>query len=222
MLRIGLLLSGCGALDGSDPTQVVLWRLVAAREGHVLVPMAPDVEQHDVVGPQGVVGGPGRRARDEAMRLTGGVIESAAAIRPDEIDVLVVPGGMGAAKTLCDAAVTEPVSVLPEPGALARGLTEAGGVVVAVDEAVVWAAYVFAEHAPLDLATDDRFPVERDLRANGHRPVDTQTAPVVDTTHRVVSHWIPASLDVAGVLEHIGTLLDAADRLLARDREQHT
>lgn len=220
MLRIGLLLTGCGALDGSDPTQVVLWRLVAAREGHVLVPMAPDVDQHDVVGPRGVVAGARRRVTDEAVRLTGGVIESAAAVRPDEIDVLVVPGGMGAAKTLCDAAVAEPVTALPEPAALARALTGAGGVVVVVDEAVAWAAHVFAERAPLDLATDDRFPVERDLREQGHRPVEAGTAPVVDATARVVSHWIPASLDVARMLEHTESLLTTADRLFDRDRSR--
>jgi enhancing lycopene biosynthesis protein 2 len=217
VLRIGLLLTGCGALDGSDPTQVVLWRLVAAREGHVLVPMAPDVDQHDVVGPQGVVAGARRRVSDESMRLTGGVIESAARVRADEIDVLVVPGGLGAAKTLCDAAVTEPVTVLDGPAVLARALTGAGGVVVVVDEAVVWAAHVFAERAPLDLATDDRFPVERDVRDQGHRPVAAGADPVVDATARVVSHWIPASLDVARMLEHTETLLATADRLFDHD-----
>lgn len=218
MLRIGLLLSGCGTLDGSDPTQVVLWRLVAVRRGHLVIPVAPDVEQHDVVGPRGPVPGATRRVHDEARRLTAGLIENVDEVQPDEIDALVVPGGMGAVKTLCDAAVSEPVRCLEGPARLARALIARGGVVVAVDEACVWAAHVLGERPGVSIASDGRQAVDADIRSAGHHPVAMpDEGVVVDTDARTITHWMDPTADAATLEAETGRVLDALESLLRAD-----
>ena len=215
MLRIGLLLSGCGTLDGSDPTQVVLWRLVAVRRGHLVIPMAPDVEQHDVVGPRGPVAGTPRRVHDEARRLTAGLIENVDDVRADEIDALVVPGGMGAVKTLCTAAASEPVRCLEGPARLTRGLIAGGGAVVAIDEACVWVAHVLGDRADVRIASDGRAAVDADIRSAGHLPVAVPDEDVVvDDDARTITHWMGPTADAATLEAETERVLDALESLL--------
>ena len=47
--RVGVLLSGCGRLDGSDVSESILTLLVIERAGALAVCAAPDAEQPAVV-----------------------------------------------------------------------------------------------------------------------------------------------------------------------------
>ena len=47
--RVGVLLSGCGRLDGSDISESILTLLVIERAGALAVCAAPDAEQPAVV-----------------------------------------------------------------------------------------------------------------------------------------------------------------------------
>lgn len=205
MLRIGLLLTGAGATDGSDPLQVVAWRIAAAQRGHVLVACAPDVAQHDVVGLRGV-SDESRHALTESARLASGVVERVESLTPNDLDALVVPGGLGAVKTLCTAAVSEPVRVLDAPKELALGLNARGGALVACDEAIVWLGWVFGEGG-LDLATDGRPETTDDLERLGHRPRTTD-ALVRDAAHRILTRWLPRRDGPAAIFTATTDLLE--------------
>lgn len=213
MLRLGLLLAGNGALDGSDPLQVSAWRIAAAQRNHFLLPTAPDVAQRDVVGPRGVVPDARRDVLAESMRLVSGAVERTEELRADEIDALVVPGGLGTVKTLCSAAVEEPVVVLAAPGRLARDVLDRGGVVAAVDEACVWLGWALRDGG-LALASDGRTISDQDLRTAGHVP--TSTGEIVrDPARRVLTQWSAGTVDPATRLAATVELLERIEAELA-------
>lgn len=101
--RVGVVLSGCGFLDGSEIHEATLTLLSLDRRGAQWVAMAPAVPQEDVIDHQ-------RRSREhgekravltESARIARGEIQELGKVRAEELDALVFPGGYGAAKNLC-------------------------------------------------------------------------------------------------------------------------
>ena len=101
--RVGLVLTGCGRLDGSDVAEVMLTLLVIERAGAVAVCAAPDVDQPAVVDhATGERTRGTRNARVEAARLAGTSILPLGELGPDVVDALIIPGGAGPVATLSD------------------------------------------------------------------------------------------------------------------------
>jgi len=104
--RVGVLLSGCGVFDGAEIHESVIALLALDRAGAEAVCMAPDVQQMHVV--DHLTGEPTEETRNvlvESARIARGAIRDLAEVRVDELDALLLPGGFGAAKNLCDFAV---------------------------------------------------------------------------------------------------------------------
>lgn len=103
--KIGVLLAGCGVHDGSEIHEATLALLALDEAGAEAICMAPDVSQPDVIDHvSGKPTGERRNALVEAARIARGKIRDIASVAADELDGLVVPGGFGAAKILCDFA----------------------------------------------------------------------------------------------------------------------
>ena len=104
---IGVLLSGCGLYDGSEIHESVLTLLALDRMRAKALCMAPNIMQMHVVNHLTGQPAPGeqRNALIEAARIARGKISDAARIRAADMDGLILPGGFGAAKNLCDYAV---------------------------------------------------------------------------------------------------------------------
>jgi len=116
--RVGVLLSGCGVFDGAEIHESVIALLALDRAGAEAVCMAPNVQQMHVV--DHLTGEPTEESRNvlvESARIARGVIRDLSAVQVDELDALLLPGGFGAAKNLCDFAVA---------GAEARPQADAG------------------------------------------------------------------------------------------------
>jgi enhancing lycopene biosynthesis protein 2 len=104
MRRVGVLLAGCGVYDGSDVQESVLLVLALRKRGLRVLFVAPDVEQRDVADHTTgnvVEGAAARRVLEEAARLTRGVVAKLGELSPEELDALVIPGGIGVVKNLC-------------------------------------------------------------------------------------------------------------------------
>lgn len=105
MKKIGVVLSGCGVYDGSEIQEAVITLLAIARSGAEAVCFAPDKPQADVMNHL-----TSREAIEhrnvlvEAARITRGNITPLAQAEAHELDALIVPGGFGAAKNLCNFA----------------------------------------------------------------------------------------------------------------------
>ncbi len=114
--RIGVLLAGCGYLDGSEIHEATLTLYFLDKAGAEIVCMAPDKDQADVVDhnaekPQGEP----RNVLREAARIARGGVKDVATVNAEQLDALIIPGGFGAAKNLCSFA-TEGPDCTVDPG----------------------------------------------------------------------------------------------------------
>jgi len=117
MAKVGVILSGCGVFDGSEIHEAVITLLALDRAGAEAVCMAPDMDQMHVVNH--LTGTPAegekRNVLVESARIARGKIRNIADVKASDIDALILPGGFGAAKNLCDFAVKGPdCTVHPE------------------------------------------------------------------------------------------------------------
>ena len=127
--RVGVVLAGCGFLDGAEIHEAVSTLLALDRRGARLVAAAPDVEQRHVV--DHVKGepaeGPGRNVLVESARIVRGQIVDLAKLSAKDVDALVFAGGYGVAKNLCTFAFEgRRMTVLPEVERVVSELRAAG------------------------------------------------------------------------------------------------
>ena len=108
--KIGVVLSGCGVYDGSEIHEAVITLLAIDRAGAEAVCMAPNIDQMHVVNHLTGEPAPGesRNVLVEAAGIARGNIVDMAEVKAGDIDALMLPGGFGAAKNLCDFAVKGP------------------------------------------------------------------------------------------------------------------
>ncbi len=127
--KIGVLLSGCGVMDGSEIHESVLTLLALDRLGAEAVCMAPNIAQMHVVNHLKGEPAPGqsRNVLEESARIARGKIKNIADVRAFDIDALILPGGFGAAKNLSTYAIRGAAcEVNPEVARLIREVHAAG------------------------------------------------------------------------------------------------
>jgi enhancing lycopene biosynthesis protein 2 len=124
MVKVGVVLSGCGFLDGSEIHEAVLTLLALDRAGAEVTCLAPDVDQAGVVDHKQKSAGEGtRNVLVESARISRGKIADVARARAADFDAIVLPGGYGAAKNLSNFA-SAGAAARVEPG-VAKLLREA-------------------------------------------------------------------------------------------------
>jgi len=110
MAKVGVILAGCGHRDGAEIREAVLTLLALEKAGIDYDCLAPDVEQRDVV--DHLTGEPAKGERrnvlHEAARIARWAVRPTASVAASELGGLVIPGGYGAAKNLCDFAIKGP------------------------------------------------------------------------------------------------------------------
>jgi enhancing lycopene biosynthesis protein 2 len=101
--RVGVLLAGCGFLDGAEIHEATCTLLSLDRRGATAVVFAPDAAQLHVVDHRTGTPVPGesRNVLAEAARIARGQATPLADAKAAELDALILPGGFGAAKNLC-------------------------------------------------------------------------------------------------------------------------
>lgn len=127
--RVGVLLAGCGFLDGAEIHEATCTLLSLDRRGAKAIVLAPDVAQMHVVDHRSGAPAPGeqRNVLAESARIARGQARDVASVRGSDLDALILPGGYGAAKNLCTFAVDGlQMRVLPAVERLVREV-HAGG-----------------------------------------------------------------------------------------------
>ncbi|MGZ3696415.1 MAG: isoprenoid biosynthesis glyoxalase ElbB [Bdellovibrionota bacterium] len=135
MKKAAVVLCGSGYKDGSEIRESVgvLWALAA--ENMKVQIFAPDLDQFDVVNcaTGAAQAGEKRNQLVEAARIARGEIQPLGKLRAQDFDMLVIPGGFGAAKNLCTFAIEGGKGkVLPEMKAVLEGFQSAGKPIGAV------------------------------------------------------------------------------------------
>jgi len=129
MKKIGVILAGCGYIDGAEIQEAVLTLLAVDRAGAEAVCLAPDIEQHHVVNhlTGKPVPGESRNVLVESARIARGNINELKNIGTLDLDALVLTGGYGAAKNLCDYAIKgADCKVNPDVAAAVQSFHKAG------------------------------------------------------------------------------------------------
>jgi len=200
MKKIGIILAGCGVYDGSEIQETVLTLLAVERRNAQAVCFAPDASQADVVNhlksqPEGA----GRNALAESARIVRGEIKPLAQAKAEELDALIIPGGFGVAKNLCDfAAKGKDCTVLPELEALIKAMYAAKKPMGFACIAPVIAAKVLGKEGITLTIGSEQSETAAAIRAMGAqtkaRNADQTWA---DTAHKIVS--TPAYMEAKSI-----------------------
>lgn len=200
--KVGVLLAGCGVFDGAEIHEAVITLLALDRAGAEAICLAPNVRQMHVINhfTGEVAEGESRNVLVEAARIARGAVRDVANAKADELDALLLAGGFGAAKNLCDFAVKgAECSVHPEVARLVRAVHAAGKPVGAMCIAPVLLAKLLGdEHPRLTIGTDKQ--TAGALEAMGARHVDCEVHDtVVDRDRLLVT--TPAYMSAKSVAE---------------------
>jgi len=126
--KIAVILSGCGVYDGSEAFETVLSLLYIEEQGASYQAFAPNIEQHHVIDhTTGETSEETRNVLTESARLVRGEVKDLQNLNAEDFDALIVPGGFGVAKNLCDFAFTgDNMQVEPLYLEKAKSFAEAG------------------------------------------------------------------------------------------------
>ncbi len=189
--RIGVVLCGCGKFDGSEVHESVLTLLAIDRAGHQAVCFAPNVNQYDVVDHlTGKPTGETRNALVEAARIARGQITDLAEARATDLDAVIIPGGQGAAKNLCQFNITgTDCPVHPEAARLVLECLDQGKPLGAICIAPSLLSAVLRDddrRLKLTIGTDQSVAAKLTSMGTDHVACPVRET-VVDTTYKVVS-----------------------------------
>ncbi|MBM3973309.1 MAG: isoprenoid biosynthesis glyoxalase ElbB [Planctomycetes bacterium] len=190
-LRVGVLLSGCGFLDGSEIQESVFTLLCLDELGVEAVFLAPRGNQRHVVdhAAQAPVGGECRDVLRESARIARGRVRDLATVQAADVDALIVPGGYGVAKNLSDFALQGADGTPhPEVAGLLREVHAAGKPIGAICIAPALVALALGATAHPTLTVGDDRGVAQAIERLGAKhqdcPVDQC---VVDRVRRIVT-----------------------------------
>ncbi|MBC5791761.1 enhancing lycopene biosynthesis protein 2 [Providencia alcalifaciens] len=106
MKSIAVILSGCGVFDGSEIHESVLTMLALSKNNAEVHFYAPDEYQATVINHiNGELKTEKRNQMEESARISRGKIAPLSSADASKLDALIIPGGFGVAKNLCDFAV---------------------------------------------------------------------------------------------------------------------
>jgi len=199
MPKVGVVLSGCGVMDGSEIHESVLILLALSRAGAETVSMAPNTDQLQVINH--LTGEETKEKRNvlvESARIARGKIRDIKEIREKDIDAIIFPGGYGAAKNLSTFAVDGPqCKVNPDVAKLAREVHKAGKPIGATCIAPALMAKIF-EGEGVELTIGNDHKTAQALEKLGQRHQECNVNEIwIDSRHKIVTtpaYMFPASV----------------------------
>ena len=189
--RVGVVLSGCGFLDGAEIHESVLTLYFLERAGAQIEMFAPDVPQMHVINH--LTGKPTDETRNvlvESARIARGDIKDVKQATMDDLDALVLPGGYGVAKNLstfatrgADAEVNPEVKRLVDETIAARKPL----VAICISPALVAAALRGTDtHARLTIGNEADTAAALETMGATHRDCPVHKA-VIDEDNRIIT-----------------------------------
>ena len=215
MKKIAVILSGCGVFDGAEIHESVLTLLAIAEQGAGYQCFAPDQEQMHVINhlTGEVIDNESRNVLVESARIARGDIKPLNDLNANEFDALVIPGGFGAAKNLCDFAATGVscnVSTVVEKTILAfkSNRKPVGFICIAP----VMIPKVYGSGAKGTIGTDESTAEAFNLMGGEHQQADVESI-VVDIDNNIVS--TPAYMLASSILEANAGIKKLVTKVLA-------
>ena len=203
MARIGVVLSGCGFLDGAEIFESTLTLFFLDQAGADVTIMAPDMEQHHVINHLTQEEMPeSRNVLVESARIARGNITELSKVDADDLDALIIPGGFGAAKNLSSLAFNGPnATVNDDLVSLVKAVHKAKKPIGAICIAPAVLAKILSDKG-ITLTIGNDGDTAGAIKAMGNKHEDSSADNiVVDKQNRVVStatYMCAASVGEAG------------------------
>lgn len=188
MTRVGVILSGCGFMDGAEIHESVCTLLALDQAGVTTSIYAPDVDFDVVDHLTGAPTGEKRNCLVESARIARGKVEDIKLADAKQLDALFLPGGQGAAKVLSTFADEgAQCSINEDTSRLLREMHAAKKPIAAICIAPAVVARALGEHGPkLTIGTDTG--TARLLEGMGCKHEScTVTEFTVDREHKLVT-----------------------------------
>jgi enhancing lycopene biosynthesis protein 2 len=187
--RIGVVLSGCGVLDGSEIHEAVFTLLCIERGGASAICAAPDIDVPEVNHLTGAATGAVRNVLAESARIARGKIRNIAEVQAGELDAVIFPGGYGAAKNLCNFAEKGPgAEINPEVARLLRDMAAAGKPIGAICIAPALVAATLGRECGPELTIGSDQGTTAAINATGSTHVECPVREIiVDRKNKIVS-----------------------------------
>ncbi len=215
MAKVAVVLSGCGVYDGAKINEAVLTLLSLEQQGASYQCFAPDREQMHVINhlTGEPVAGESRNVLVEAARIARGNIKPLTEARVADYDALLVPGGFGAAKNLCDFAVAgAQMTVQADFLALARDFHQAGKPIGLICIAPVMSAAICGEGSRCTIGNEAEVAAAIEAMGGEHLECPVSEARV-DTEKKLVT--TPAYMLAGSVSEAYAGISDCVKEVLA-------
>lgn len=128
MKKFAIILAGSGVYDGSEIHEATLTMLAIMQHGGSYQCFAPDVDQHHVINHlNGEEMNETRNVMIESARIARGDVKNISEFSAGDFDVLIMPGGFGVAKNLCDFAFKgADCTVNPQVAQVVKAMHDAG------------------------------------------------------------------------------------------------
>lgn len=215
MSKVAVVLAGCGVYDGAEINEAVLTLLSLEQQGASYQCFAPDIEQLHVINHLTGEPEPGERRNVlvEAARIARGNIKDLAEADVADFDALLVPGGFGAAKNLCNFAVAgAAMEVLPQFLQLAQAFHKAGKPIGLVCIAPVMAAAICGAGTQCTIGSDAETAAAIETMGAEHLACPVSEARV-DTANKLVT--TPAYMLAGSVSEAYSGISECVKEVLA-------
>ena len=215
MSKVAVVLAGCGVYDGAEINEAVLTLLSLEQQGASYQCFAPDIEQLHVINHLTGEPEPGERRNVlvEAARIARGNIKEMAEADVADFDALLVPGGFGAAKNLCNFAVAgAAMEVLPQFLQLAQAFHKAGKPIGLVCIAPVMAAAICGAGTQCTIGSDAETAAAIETMGAEHLACPVSEARV-DTANKLVT--TPAYMLAGSVSEAYSGISECVKEVLA-------
>ncbi|OIZ94214.1 glutamine amidotransferase [Candidatus Rickettsiella isopodorum] len=187
--HIAVVLSGCGALDGSEIHESVLTLLALDRAELAYQCLAPNLSQTRVVN---MIDGKTqehvkRNILEESARIARGKIKDIALANADDYTAMIFPGGFGAALNLCNFGLNkENYSLQANVFKFAKAMVEAKKPAGFICIAPVLAPKLYPAGIKITIGNDKA--IAEILEKLGAQPIPcAATDCVVDKTHKLVT-----------------------------------
>jgi len=186
-LRFAVILAGCGNKDGAEIHESVLTLLSIDRAGHQYQCFAPNISQARVLNFLTNEEMPEKRnVLIEAARIARSQIKPLQDFKPEDFDILVLPGGSGVAHNLCTFARDgAKMTVLPEVESSIRAMHQAHKPIGALCIAPVMVAHVL-KGVTVTFGRDEK--INALFQASGATTINSDARGiVVDEANKIVT-----------------------------------
>ncbi|MEI5639861.1 MULTISPECIES: isoprenoid biosynthesis glyoxalase ElbB [unclassified Pseudoalteromonas] len=214
MKKVAVILSGCGVFDGAEVNEAVLTMLYLEKADAQYQCFAPNIEQFHVINHlTGEEMDERRNVLVESARIARGEVKDLETLNADDFDALILPGGFGVAKNLCDFAIKGAKSTVLESVKVA--CTEFSRQQKPIAYLCIAPALIGHIHPPGTLATignDVETAAAIDTLGAKHQQCEVSDI-VVDDNEKVIS--TPAYMLANSVLEAATGIEKAVNKLVA-------